>query len=119
MVLVVVGEKRECLQKMLPRDEVAGCLCEFLRVAVDIAKVGGDLKVCGGLNASNSYLTGNPWTQEVHKLDGFPHGVVMRLLLRERTVSTSVRFEKVCGRECLTGLPQFGAARKNGPGWIG
>ena len=44
VVLVVVGEKRECLQKMLLRDEVAGCLSD-LRVAVDIAKVGRDLKV--------------------------------------------------------------------------
>ena len=44
MVLVVVGEKHESLQKMLPRDEVAGCLSE-LRIAVDIAKVGGDIKV--------------------------------------------------------------------------
>ena len=41
---------------MLPRDEVAGCLSEFC-VAVDIAKVGGDLKffpVWGGLNSSNA-----------------------------------------------------------------
>ena len=40
VVLVVWGVKRECLQKMLPRDEVAGCLCE-----IDIAKVEGDLKL--------------------------------------------------------------------------
>ena len=31
VILVVSGEKRECLQKMLPRDEVAGCLSGFLR----------------------------------------------------------------------------------------
>ena len=43
VVLVVVGEKHESLQKMLPRNEVAGCL-SVLRVTVDIAKVGGDLK---------------------------------------------------------------------------
>ena len=44
VVLVVIREKHERLQKMLPRDEVAGCL-SVLRVAVDIAKVGGDIKV--------------------------------------------------------------------------
>ncbi len=31
VVLVVWGEKRECLQKMLPRDEVAGCLSVIAR----------------------------------------------------------------------------------------
>ena len=31
VVLVVWGEKRECLQKMLPRDEVARCLSGILR----------------------------------------------------------------------------------------
>ena len=44
MLLVVVGERHESLQKMLPRNEVAGCLSK-LRVAVDIAKVRGDIKV--------------------------------------------------------------------------
>ena len=44
MILVVVGERHESLQKMLPRNEVAGCLSE-LRVAVDIAKVRGGIKV--------------------------------------------------------------------------
>ena len=44
MVLVVVGERHESLQKILPRNKVAGCLSE-LRVAVDIAKVRGDIKV--------------------------------------------------------------------------
>ena len=39
VVLVVWGGKRECLQKMLPRDEVA----KFC-IAVDIAKVGDDLE---------------------------------------------------------------------------
>ena len=44
VVLVVVGEKHESHQKMLPRNEVAGCLSE-LSVVVDIAKVRGDIKV--------------------------------------------------------------------------
>ena len=43
MVLVAVGERHEGLQTRLPRNEVAGCLIE-LRVAVDIAKVRGDIK---------------------------------------------------------------------------
>ena len=37
-------EKRECLQKMLPRDEVAGCQSGIF-IAVDIAKAAGDLKL--------------------------------------------------------------------------
>ena len=44
MVLVVLGERHESPQKLLPRNEVAGCLSD-LRVAVDIAKVRGDIKV--------------------------------------------------------------------------
>ena len=44
MVLVAVGEMHESLQIMLPRNEVAGCL-SVLCVAVDIAKVRGDMKV--------------------------------------------------------------------------
>ena len=42
--LVVVGEWYESHLIMLPRNEVAGCLSD-LRVAVDIAKVRGDIKV--------------------------------------------------------------------------
>ena len=33
-------------------------------------------------------------TQKVHKLDGFPRGVVILLLCRERTESTSVLLER-------------------------
>ena len=55
--------------------------------------------VWGGLNLSNSYSTGNPWSKRIdsrgHKLDGFAHGVVMLLLKGERTVITSVLFKKV------------------------
>ena len=50
--------------------------------------------MCGGLNVSNSYSTGNPWSKRVDSRDGFSHGVVMLLLRRERTVSTSVLFER-------------------------
>ena len=63
MVLVVVGESHESLQKMLARNEVAGCLSD-LRVAVDIAKVRG-VPVSGGLHASNSCSTGNPSSKRV------------------------------------------------------
>ena len=42
MVLVAVGERHESLQIMLPRNED---VCEKLRVAVDVAKVRGDMKV--------------------------------------------------------------------------
>ena len=44
MVLVAVEERHESLQIMLPRNEVAGCLSE-LSVAVNIAKVRGDMKL--------------------------------------------------------------------------
>ena len=94
MVLVAVRARHESLQIMLARNEVAGCLSD-LRVAVDMAKVRGDMKVFLCV-ASNSCSSGNSWskTQEVHKLDGFPHGVVILLLCRERTESTSVLLKK-------------------------
>ena len=41
VVLVVWGEKCECLQKMLPREKIVG----YRSVAVDIAKVEGDLEL--------------------------------------------------------------------------
>ena len=71
---------------MLPRDEVAGCLSEIMRHSQHSQSWRRlkEVPVCGGLNTSYSYSTGNPWskriTQEVHKLDSFPHGVVMLLL---------------------------------------
>ena len=33
------------------------------------------------------------WTQDVHKLDGFPTGVVLLLLCRERTEGERVPFQ--------------------------
>ena len=43
----------------------------------------------------------------------------MLLLKGKRTVITSAQFEKFWGRGHLAGFPQFGAALKNGPEWIG
>ena len=43
--MVAVREGYESLQIMLPRNEVARCLSEILCVAVDIAKVRGDMKM--------------------------------------------------------------------------
>ena len=42
--MVAVGDRDEGIQIMLPRNEVDWCLSN-LRVAVDIAKVRGDMKV--------------------------------------------------------------------------
>ena len=74
------GEKRECLSKVLPRDEVAGCRSRILHRSRH-RQYWRWLKVvpeCGVLNSSNSYSTWNPWSKRidarVHKLDGFPHG---------------------------------------------
>ena len=44
--------------------------------------------VCGVLNSSNSFSTGNPWSkknnQGVHELDCFPRGALLLLLLESR-----------------------------------
>ena len=67
VVLVIWGEKRECLQKMLPRDEVAGCLSEILHRSRH-SQSWRRLKVVSVydvLNSSNSYSTGNPWSTRI------------------------------------------------------
>ena len=59
------GEKRECLLKMLPRDEVARCRSGILHRCRH-SQIWGWRKVvpvCGVLNLSNSYSTGNPWSK--------------------------------------------------------
>ena len=45
VVLVAVGERHESLQIMLPRNELANPVWAELRVAIDIAKVRGEMKV--------------------------------------------------------------------------
>ena len=55
-------------------------------------------------------------TQKVHRLDGFPHGIVILLLRRERTESTSVLFERFRGSDSLEGFHHFHVVRENGPG---
>ena len=60
-------------------------------------------------------------TQKVHKLDGFPHGVVILLLYRERAESTSVLFDRFRGRDSLVGFHHFYAVRLNRishPHWV-
>ena len=42
---IAVGERRMMISHRVRRNEIAECLSEFLRVAVDIAKVRGDIKV--------------------------------------------------------------------------
>ena len=67
VVLVVWGEKRKCLQKMLPKDAVTGCRSGILRGGRHSQSWRG-LKVvplCGVLNSSNSYSTGNPWSKRI------------------------------------------------------
>ena len=107
---------------MLPRDEVTGCLSGIVhrcRHSKSWWRLEG-VPVCGVLNSSNSYSTGNPCSkrlaQEVHKLDCFPHGFVMQLLSGKRTVRVCPVRKLLSKRKCLVDLPQFGAARKNGPG---
>ena len=82
MVLVVAGERHESLQIILPRNEVAGCLSVIAR-RVGIAKVRCDIKVFLYVADSMHLIhvqLGTLGQREVHKLDGFPHGVVMQLL---------------------------------------
>ena len=78
--------------------------------------------VSSGLNASNSCSTGNPWSKRVdsklHKLDGFPHGVVILLLWREWAESTSVLLKRSWRRDSLAGFHYFYVAQENFPGWI-
>ena len=62
VVLVVWGEKREFLQKMLSRDEVAGCRSGILRRHSQSWWGLKVVPVSGILNSSNSYSTGNPWS---------------------------------------------------------
>ena len=59
--------REACLQKMLPRDEVAGCQSEILHRSRH-SQSWRRLKVvpvCGVLNSSNSYSTGNPWSMRI------------------------------------------------------
>ena len=62
------GEKRECLQKMLSRDEVAGCRRGILHRSRHSQSWRGlkVVPVCGILNSSNSYSTGNPWSKRLN-----------------------------------------------------
>ena len=58
-------------ERMLPRDEVAECLSGNLHRSQHsqswrCLKV---VPVCGVLNSSNSYLTGNPWTMRINSRD--------------------------------------------------
>ena len=56
VALLVVGERHESLQKMLPRNEVAGCLSVIARRgrhSESLRRKEG-VPVCGGLHASNS-----------------------------------------------------------------
>ena len=101
-----VNVSRKCCPGMKWLD-----VCAEFCVAVDIAKVEGDLKLflceADWIHLSHNQLGTlglKEKTQEVHKFDAFSHGVVMLLLWRERTVSTSVLFEKVLRKREFGGL---------------
>ena len=101
------GEKRECLQKMLPWDEVDGRRSGILHLSRH-SQYWRQLKVvpvCGVLNSSNSYSTGNPWSKRIDA-----RGPWIRWLSlwwcccywREQTVITSILNEEVLRkRNCL------------------
>ena len=59
MVLVVSGRSVNVSRKCCPVKKSLGVGAEYC-IAVDIAKV---VPVCGVLNSSNSYSTGNPWSK--------------------------------------------------------
>ena len=111
-----LGKKRACLQKMLPRGEIiARCRSVIWHRSRhsqfwEWRKV---VPVCGVLNVSNPYSTGNPWPkknrQGVHKLDYFPHGVMM-LLLQTVDICT----ERSCSAKngVFDGFPQLLLPRK-------
>ena len=79
--------------------------------------------VSGGINTSNLYSTGSLWSRKVdskiHKLDGFPHGVMVLLLWRERSESTFILVEIFWGRESLAGFHCPWFARESRPGRMG
>ena len=59
--------REACLKKILPRDEVAGCLSGIVhrcRHSKSWRRLEG-VPVCGVLNSSNSYSTGNPWSKRI------------------------------------------------------
>ena len=125
-------EKRECLQKMLPRGEVVARYRSEIRHRrrhrqfCSWRKV---VPVCGVLNSSNSYSTGNPWskTQGIHKLDGFPHcfHVAAAAAIEEQADETSALNEVVQPKRVFDGFPQlllprkvFGMNRISHPDWV-
>ena len=84
-----------------------------------LAKVRGDtsVPVSGGINTSDLYSTGRLWSRrvdsKVHKLDGFPHGVMVLLWREDRKYVHSDR--KILRKRKFGGLsPLFYVARKNG-----
>ena len=89
--LFCFGEKRECLQKILTRGEVVARCRSEIRHRSRHNQFWGWRKgvpVCGVLNVSNPYSTGNPWSkknnQGVHELGCFSHGALLPLLLENR-----------------------------------
>ena len=65
VVLVVSGRNVNVSRKCCPEVKQLGVGADFF-ITVDIANFGGWRKVvpvCGVLNSSNSYSTGNPWSK--------------------------------------------------------
>ena len=95
------------------RNEIAECLsrithrCRYSKSERRHKSV----PVGNGINTSNSYSTANLWSRRVdsrvHELYGFPHGVMVLLLWRERTESKSVLLKRFWGRESLAGFHHF------------
>ena len=86
MVLVAVGERHKGLQKRLSRNDVTECLSRIIcRCRHSKSKRRHkSVPVSGRITTSNLCSTGNPWSKRidlrVHKLDGFPLGVMVLLL---------------------------------------
>ena len=115
------GQKRECLQKMLPRDEVARCRSGILHRSRH-SQYWRRLKVvpvCGVLNSSNSsnsYSTENPWSK---RTDGFPHGGGAAAI-EEGGQSLRLSWTKKSEEErVFGGFPQFVVVNRiSHPDWV-
>ena len=104
------GEKRECLQKMLPRGEVARCR-SGIRHRSRHSQFWGWRKVvpvCGVLNPSNSHSAG-----------------IHTAAIEEQTVRRLYWTKLFSQKECLTAFPNyccperwFGRNRISHPDWV-
>ena len=108
---IAAGER--IISHRIRRNEIAECLNEITHRCrhSNSQRRHKSVPISGGINTSKLYSTGNLWSRRVdsrvHKLDGFPHGVMVLLLWRERAESTSVLLERFWWRESLAGFHHF------------